>query len=151
MVIKSFVCANRSPASKTMQAAKIIRESVVPNLAIRSWRLADKACRIVNAPCAFICGDLRICADRTRAIYHSIGAMGSHELSRRLSLLKPLRDGSHGVPGIGTVSTAAMSHAGKHEQADGILRGRAHRFKNTLIVIDGVERRYVRIGPSVIH
>src|ERR1017187_5609699 len=103
-------------------------------------RLADKVCRIINAPGTFVSCYLRIWADRTCAIHHSIDTMRSKELTGRLSFLEPLRERADGVKSVGTFSTAAMSHPWQHVQADGILGRPAHRLQNTLVPLVEAEK-----------
>src|SRR5580700_2223943 len=80
--------------------------------------LARKVRRIVNAAGAFIDGGLRVRAHGARAVHGAASAMRGQDLLRRLPLLNPQRERSHSVKGVGSFSSAAMSHAGKQEQAD---------------------------------
>src|ERR1700692_366785 len=70
---------------------------------------------LVDASRSFISGDFRVCAYGTRAISGAAGTVRRHNLLRRLFLLHPSCQRTHGVKAVRTFSTAAMPHAWEHE------------------------------------
>jgi hypothetical protein len=109
--------------------------------------LARKVRRVVGASYAFVDSGLRVCAYGTRTIDHTVGTMRRQNLVRCLPFLNPLFECAHRVKCVRSLSAAAMSHAGKHEQVDRITCFLAHRFQKTLVIVNGVERRDILVAP----
>ena len=85
-----------------------------------------------------------------RAKGHRCGAVGDHHLGRMAALDPGHQAGQQGKL-AGAIAAAAMTHAGhqKHPDKARTLVS-AHFGPDTLVIVDGVQRADVRIGPAVI-
>src|SRR6516162_6479438 len=85
-----------------------------PHLPACSEGLRDAASEIrgvVDVSVAFVFGDLRIRAERTRPVNPAAGTMRGDHRVRRFTVFDPLFKSSDFVEHIGTFATAAVSHS----------------------------------------
>ena len=74
--------------------------------------------RVIEASGTFVTRHLRVGAQRTRAVDSTLANARGNDLVRRLTGSDPLVERTDPIEGIGTIATAAVSHAGNHEQSD---------------------------------
>src|SRR6187401_3446892 len=108
------------------------------------WRYARPVLRVLEIARALVLRVLRIRTQRSR---QSRTLVRPHHLRRRDALLTPLFHGCDRVERVGAVATAAVRHAGHHEQASEVLLI-AHLLHEVLVIEHGVLRRDRRISPA---
>src|SRR6266704_3620851 len=74
-------------------------------------RTANEIGGIVDAARALVFGDLRIGAQRTRAVYLAVGTVRRGQLLRRFALFHPLLERADFVEHVGTFTAAAVTHS----------------------------------------
>ena len=74
--------------------------------------------RVIGAAGALVTRHLRVGAQRTRAVDGTLANARGNDLARRLTGSDPLVERTDPIEGIGTIATAAVAHAGNHEQSD---------------------------------
>ena len=74
--------------------------------------------RVIGAAGALVTRHLRVGAQRTRAVDGTLANARGNDLVRRLTGSDPLVERTDPIEGIGTIATAAVPHAGNHEQSD---------------------------------
>src|SRR6185436_14556764 len=114
---------------------------------------ADKVRGLIDAARALVRRDLRIRAQRTRAIDRAALAVRRDDHGRRRALLHPLLERADLVEVVGAFAAAAVRHARRHEQtviaAD--LAGAAGGLHDLLVIRGRVEPGDLRIGPAVVR
>src|SRR5712691_5224488 len=75
-----------------------------------SWHFANKIRGLVGAAAALITGDLRVRAQRTRAIDRAVANPRCDDLLGRLALLHPMFERLHRVKSVRPIAAAAMPH-----------------------------------------
>src|SRR5580658_8077766 len=78
---------------------------------------ADEVVRLVRTARTLPLRFIRVSAQRTRAIYGSVGEVRRDDLFRRGALLHPLIQRAQHVETGGARTAGAMLHAGNHEQS----------------------------------
>src|SRR5437867_3459281 len=134
-------------------SATLAIDKAAPAAAIALRRFTNEARRIVDASRALVLRDLRIWTERPRPIRDATAHVRRDDLGWRLSVLHPLLQCPERVETARTFTTAAMRHARRHEQPDGIghLRRAAQRGQDAVVVVDGVSGRDERIVPAVVQ
>ena len=74
--------------------------------------------RVIGAAGTLVTRHLRVGAQRTRAVDSIVANASGNDLVRRLTGSDPLVERTDPIEGIGTIATAAVPHAGSHEQSD---------------------------------
>ena len=74
--------------------------------------------RVIGAAGALVTRHLRVGAQRTRAVDSTLANARGNDLLRRLSGRDRLVERPDPLEGIDTIATAAVAHAGNHEQSD---------------------------------
>jgi hypothetical protein len=69
------------------------------------------------------------------------------------ALLDPLLERAHFVKHVRPFAAAAVAHARFQEQPDTVGRvgGTAHLFNDAVVILDGIQRRNLRVTPAVIQ
>src|ERR1039457_7476440 len=91
-----------------------------------SLRLAGEVVRIISRALALVHGNLGIRAQRARHGYLPIRHVRRHNLFRRYALFAPALQHRHLIELVCSRPSAAMLHAGNHEEADPIALVLAH-------------------------
>src|ERR1051325_3055322 len=132
----------------------IRRRTKVYASAARLALFAGKVGGLVDAARAFVGRDLRIGAQRPRAIDRTAFAVRRGDHRRRLALLHPLLERADLVEVVGAFTAAAMGHARRHKETEAVVdvaAGAAGDLPHLLVILDRRERRDLRVGPAVIH
>src|SRR5258708_39143512 len=118
---------------------------LLPLLAVEARRLAD----VSRSP---VDGNLWVGAQRSRAIDAAVDDVRGDDPIGRLSALGPLFERADHVEAIRPLATAAVPHAGRHEQAIGVRDPgpAANRLQYARVIVRAVERRDLRIAPALI-
>ena len=74
--------------------------------------------RVIGAAGALVTRHLRVGAQRTRAVDGTLANARGNDLVRRLGGGDLLAERPDPIEDIGTIATAAVAHAGNHEQSD---------------------------------
>src|SRR5229473_1464823 len=116
---------------------------------------------IVRAAAARIDGNLRVDAQRARAVDNSARAVRCDNPLWRLAFLDPVLERSQHVESIRTRTPGAVLHARHHEQPEEFVRplervlaiivAMRYEVHHALEVVDRVKRRDVRVAEAVVH
>ena len=74
--------------------------------------------RVIGAAGTLVTRHLRVGAQRMRAVDGTLANARGNDLVRRLTGSDPLVERTDPIEGVGTIATAAVPHAGNHEQSD---------------------------------
>src|SRR6185369_2501766 len=101
---------------------------------------AHEVRRVIRAAGSLPSRDLRIRAQRSRAIDDAIRAMRRDDLARHDAFLHPLFKRAQRVVAVRTWTSAAMAHAGRHEETEELLRlfDAAHGLRGCLVILQDV-------------
>ncbi len=151
MFCRGFAYALGDLGQNPVSYGSAIQQAVVFHGVISLWRDAAEIGRIIDAALALVSRNLRVRTQRS----------GSHDLivddsargdgSGRGVFLHPVDDCGHGIVAVRTDATAAVRHAGNHEQPEEVFRAGAILLRCLFIVVNARHRLQDGVRPAIRH
>src|SRR5689334_4916803 len=99
-----------------LSIAALIRLACVPLAPERLLRLTREVRRVIGAAASLVHRDLRVRAQRARAIHLVSGVARRHDRVRGFPFFHPLLDRADHVEAVRAIAASAMRHPRNHEQ-----------------------------------